>query len=80
MGAWHERFCDAARKRGFQEECIKAIWEKLLCFSLYPSFLKAHAVARALLLYRVAYIKARRGGLCRQECNMGNYEPDDDYR
>ena len=57
MAAWHDTFFAEARKRGFTDECIQAIWEKLLRHAGY-CFLKAHAAARALLLYRVACIKA----------------------
>ena len=54
---WHGIFFEEARKRGFSDDCIARIWDKLEYHSMY-CFLKAHAVARALLLYRVAYIKA----------------------
>ena len=54
---WHDIFFEEARKRGFSNDCIARIWDKLQYHSMY-CFLKAHAVARALLLYRVAYIKA----------------------
>ena len=55
--AWRDTFFAEARKRGFTDECIQAIWEKLLRHAGY-CYLKAHAAARALLLYRVACIKA----------------------
>ena len=57
MEMWHDIFFEESRKRGFSDDCIVRIWEKLQYHSMY-CFLKAHAAARALLLYRVAYIKA----------------------
>ena len=54
---WHDIFFEESRKRGFSDDCITRIWNQLQYHSMY-CFLKAHAVARALLLYRVAYIKA----------------------
>ena len=54
---WHNIFFEEARKRGFNDDCIEKIWEELNRHAMY-CFMKAHAVARALLLYRVAYIKA----------------------
>ena len=54
---WHGIFFEEARKRGFGDDCITRIWNQLQYHSMY-CFPKAHAVARALLLYRVAYIKA----------------------
>ena len=54
---WHGIFFEEARKRGFSDDFIAKIWEELNGHAMY-CFLKAHAVARALLLYRVAYIKA----------------------
>ena len=54
---WHGIFFEEAKKRGFSDDCLARIWEKLQYHSMY-CFPKAHAVARALLLYRVAYIKA----------------------
>ena len=54
---WHGIFVEEARKRGFSDDCIEKIWEELNRHAMY-CFMKAHAVARALLLYRVAYIKA----------------------
>ena len=53
---WHDIFFEEARKRGFSNDGIVRIWDKLH-HSMYCSS-KAHAVARALLLYRVACIKA----------------------
>ena len=55
---WHGIFFKEAKKRGFSNDCIARIWEKLLCHSAY-CYQKAHAVARALLLYRIAYVKAK---------------------
>ncbi len=57
MERWHGIFFEEARKRGFSDGCIARIWEKLQYHSLY-CYQKAHAVARAILLYRVAYVKA----------------------
>ena len=54
---WHGIFFEEARKRGFSDDCIARIWDKLQYYSMY-CFPKAHATARALLLYRVACIKA----------------------
>lgn len=54
---WHGIFFEEAKKRGFSDDCLARIWEKLQYHSMH-CFPKAHAVARALLLYRVAYIKA----------------------
>ncbi len=54
---WHEKFFNAALERGFSADCVKSIWDKLLFFSMY-CYPKAHATARALLLYRIAYVKA----------------------
>ena len=53
---WHDIFFEEARKRGFSNDGIVRIWDKLH-HSMYCSS-KAHAAARAILLYRVAYIKA----------------------
>ena len=44
------------KKCGYEEDFLNNMWNKLRCFAHY-GFLKAHAVARTLLLYRVAYIK-----------------------
>ena len=57
VAMWHGFFFEEARKRGFSDDCIEKIWEELNSHAMY-CYLKAHAVARALLLYRVAYIKA----------------------
>ena len=54
---WRGIFFEEARKRGFSNDCLARIWDKLQYYSMY-CFPKAHAVARALLLYRVACIKA----------------------
>ena len=53
---WHDVFLARGGKRGYGEDFLNNMWNKLQCFAPY-GFLKAHAVARALLLYRVAYIK-----------------------
>ena len=54
---WHDIFFEESRKRGGSDDCIVRIWDKLQYHSMY-CFLKTHAVARTLLLYRVACIKA----------------------
>ena len=57
VAMWHDIFLGEARKRGFRDDCIEKIWEELNSHAMY-CYLKAHAIARALLLYRVAYINA----------------------
>lgn len=52
-----EEFLEAARKRGFSDECLGEIWGKLHNGAMY-SFMKSHAAARALLLYRIAYLSS----------------------
>lgn len=54
---WHEVFLPESRKRGYTEDFLNNMWNKLMRFSSY-AYLKAHAAARTLLLYRVACIKA----------------------
>ena len=53
---WHDVFLARGKKRGYGEDFLNNMWYKLQCFAPYVFFLKPHAVARALLLYRVAYI------------------------
>lgn len=55
---WHGIFFEEARKRGFSDDVIARIWENLQYHSMY-CYQKTHAVARALLLYRVACVKAK---------------------
>ncbi|GEM_PF-3573981 len=52
-----EEFLDTGRHRGFEEADLLEIWDHLLYSAPY-CYLKSHAVARATLLYRVAYFKA----------------------
>ncbi len=54
---WHGIFFEEARKRRFSDDIVARIWEKLQYHSVY-CYQKTHAVARALLLYRVACVKA----------------------
>ena len=58
---WHDIFFKEAGKRGFNDDCIARIWEKLIRHAPFI-YLKAHAAARALLLYRVACIKGNAHG------------------
>ena len=53
---WHDVFLARGKKRSDGEDFLNNMWNKLRCFAHY-GFLKAHAVARTLLLYRVTYIK-----------------------
>ena len=53
---WHDVFLARGKKRGYGEDFLNNMWNKLRWFAHY-AFLKAYAVARTLLLYRVPYIK-----------------------
>jgi len=53
---WHNVFLARGKKRGYGEDFLNNMWNKLQCFAPY-GFPKTHAVTRTLLLYRVAYIK-----------------------
>ena len=63
-----EEFFEAARKRGFSDENLRNIWDKLHNGAMY-SYMKSHAAARALLLYRVAYL---RSGMFQKEDSAKN--------
>lgn len=52
-----EEFFDAGKQRGIGDKALGSIWEQLFCCAPY-CYLKSQAVARATLLYRVAYINA----------------------
>ena len=53
---WRGRFVEGAVKRGFKEKAIERFWEKLIRSARF-AYPKSHAIARAQLLYRVAYIR-----------------------
>ena len=51
-------FFEAARKRGYGDDYLNKVWDVLYKAATHCYPMKAHAVARALLLYRVACVKA----------------------
>jgi DNA polymerase-3 subunit alpha len=55
----HEKpiFMEGAMKRGYDEEKLNQLWEKLLLFANY-GFNKAHSASYATVAYWTAYLKA----------------------
>lgn len=57
MNAEKPVFIEGAKKKGFDEDCVEQVWEKLLQFANY-GFNKAHSASYALVSYWTAYLKA----------------------
>jgi DNA polymerase III subunit alpha len=57
MNAEKPVFIEGATKKGFDEDSVEKIWEKLLQFANY-GFNKAHSASYALVSYWTAYLKA----------------------
>ncbi len=57
MNAEKPIFVEGAKKKGFDEDCVEKVWEKLLQFANY-GFNKAHSASYALVSYWTAYLKA----------------------
>ena len=52
----HTWFCDAARKRGYDDTIVARVWEVLEAFGAF-GFCKAHAAAFAIPTYQSAWLK-----------------------
>ncbi len=57
MNAEKPVFIEGAKKKGFDENSIELVWEKLLQFANY-GFNKAHSASYALVSYWTAFLKA----------------------
>ncbi|MDI5970271.1 DNA polymerase III subunit alpha [Streptomyces sp. SL13] len=57
LDAEYGPFRDGARRNGYGDEAIRAVWRTLVAFAGY-AFNKAHAVAYGLIGYATAYYKA----------------------
>jgi DNA polymerase-3 subunit alpha len=58
MKLWEGKFKSGAEEKGYDEDFVNELWEKILDFTEY-SFNKSHSVGYAMLAYYQAYIKSR---------------------
>ncbi len=56
LSSWEEKFIDGGIKNGYNYEYVKKIYDDILAFSEY-GFNKSHAVAYAVIAYKMAYFK-----------------------
>ncbi|MFG6116608.1 DNA polymerase III subunit alpha [Halobacillus sp. MO56] len=69
-------FLDGARKKGYQDEVAKEIYQWIVKFSNY-GFNRSHAVAYSMISYQLAYLKAHYPAYFLAELmnsNAGNHE------
>ena len=56
LSSWEERFIKGGIKNGYDYEYVKKMYDDILAFSEY-GFNKSHAVAYAVIAYKMAYFK-----------------------
>ena len=56
LSSWEEKFIDGGLKNGYDYEYVKKMYDDILAFSEY-GFNKSHAVAYAVIAYKMAYFK-----------------------
>jgi DNA polymerase-3 subunit alpha len=56
LSSWEERFIKGGTKNGYDYEYVKKMYDDILAFSEY-GFNKSHAVAYAVIAYKMAYFK-----------------------